>query len=315
MNLEACLPANLQGSSTAIDKIAAGLSGAGVYRITCPDGAFVLKVSDPNEPVERWRTKLEIQQLASDAQVAPRIVHADESRRAVVSEFVVDRSFPMLFFNPATRESAIALLGRAIRRVHDIPVPVGATGRDAREFLAEVWAEIGANGSLPTFVVDAVQRELSATPLAPERPAVLSHNDVNPTNIVYDGQRLRLLDWEVAGSNDPFYDLAAIAVFLRMDEGTCRQLIAAHDDAPVTALPAGFIACRRVAAVLCGTMFLKLARQGGYTASGGDQSLEETMSLGDIYQRLRSGALNLASAEGQWLFGLALVKESVSNLS
>jgi aminoglycoside phosphotransferase (APT) family kinase protein len=269
-----------------------------------------LKISDPAEPVERWRTKLEIQQLASDAQVAPRIVHADESRRAVVSDFIVDRSFQALYWNPTSRESALTMLGRTIRRVHEMPLPAAATGRNAREFLASVWTEIDGNAAVPTFVVEAVQRELSAAPINSERPVVLSHNDVNPTNLVYDGERLLLLDWEVAGPNDPFYDLAAASVFLRMDEPTCRQLLAAHDDAPVPTLPAGFIAYRRLVAVLCGTMFLKLAHKAGHTGAG-DETLESTMSLGDFYQRLRTGAVSVASGEGQWSFGLALVKQSL----
>ena len=65
-------------------------------------------------------------------------------------------------------------------------------------------------------------------------------------------------------------------------------------------------------AVLCGAMFLRLAHKAGH-AGAGDETLESTMSLGDFYQRLRTGALNVASGEGQRLFGLALVKESVAN--
>jgi thiamine kinase-like enzyme len=54
--------------------------------------------------------------------------------------------------------------------------------------------------------------------------AGVSHNDVNPTNLVYDGENLLLLDWDTAGSNDPFYDLAAISVYLCMDDDSL-----AHD--------------------------------------------------------------------------------------
>jgi thiamine kinase-like enzyme len=42
----------------------------------------------------------------------------------------------------------------------------------------------------------------------------LSHDDVNPTNLVYDGNRLLLLDWDNAGKNEPMYDLATISVFV-----------------------------------------------------------------------------------------------------
>ena len=107
VSLEACLPVELQGPTTTITRIAAGASGAGVYRVEAAGQTFVLKIAGENEPLEPWRRKLHIQQLASDAGVAPRIVHADESRRAILSAFIVDRSFPALYWNPSTREAAL----------------------------------------------------------------------------------------------------------------------------------------------------------------------------------------------------------------
>src|ERR1700689_3546683 len=73
-----------------------------------------------------------------------------------------------------------------------------------------------------------------------ERALVLSHNDINPTNFVYDGRNILFLDWDTAGQNDPFYDLAVVSMFLRMDEGACAKLLAAYDDAPIARLPARF---------------------------------------------------------------------------
>jgi aminoglycoside phosphotransferase (APT) family kinase protein len=156
-----------------------------------------------------------------------------------------------------------------------------------------------------------VQRMRAEEPPACERAVVLSHNDVNPTNLVYDGENLMLLDWDTAGPNDPFYDLAAIAVFLRMDDATCLTLLAAHDGEPVSALPARFTYCRRLVAVLCGSAFLHLARQSGHAGATGE-TLESTTPLAEFYQRLRAGAVNIGSGEGQWWFGLALVKASVT---
>jgi hypothetical protein len=37
------------------------------------------------------------------------------------------------------------------------------------------------------------------------------------------GENLLLLDWDTAAPNDPYYDLAALSVFLRMDEATCEE--------------------------------------------------------------------------------------------
>ncbi len=40
---------------------------------------------------------------------------------------------------------------------------------------------------------------------------VSSHNDVNPFNVLFDGDRLWLIDWEIAFRNDPFADVASVA--------------------------------------------------------------------------------------------------------
>jgi aminoglycoside phosphotransferase (APT) family kinase protein len=161
---------------------------------------------------------------------------------------------------------------------------------------------------VPAFVGEAVRRLLTEDPPPAERAVVVSHNDVNPSNFVYDGENLLLLDWNIAAPNDPLYDLATVSVFLRMDDETCRRLLAAYDGAPVSGLSPRFAYNRRLVAVLCGTSFLHLARHGGHAGANGGETLESTASLGDFYQRMRAGAVSLAAADGQWAFGLALVK-------
>ena len=42
-------------------------------------------------------------------------------------------------------------------------------------------------------------------------PRVPCHNDLLTANFLDDGGRLRLLDWEYAGMNDPHFDLANFA--------------------------------------------------------------------------------------------------------
>jgi aminoglycoside phosphotransferase len=304
--LEECLPANLRGPATTITRIAAGLSGAGVFRVEAGGEIFVLKVSAADdEPFAGWRARVHIQEVAASAGVAPRVIHVDESRRAVTSAFVVDRGFVPLVFDPRTRDAAIAQLGRTLRQVHDLPIPADAAAGDLRGFLAAA-----SHVSVPDFVAAAIRRMVAEEPPPSTRTLVLSHNDVNPTNLVYDGETLMLLDWAMAGPNDPLYDLAAIAVFLRMDDDTCRKLLGAHDGAPVDELPARFHYNKRLIAVLCGTVFLRLARDSGYTG-GIDDTLEAAPSLGDVFQRRRAGSLDVGSADGQWAFGLALVKASV----
>jgi aminoglycoside phosphotransferase (APT) family kinase protein len=312
VSLEACLPAELQGPATTITPIAAGLSGAGVYRVDAGGQTFALKIWDTGEPLDDWRRQLEILQLAATAGLAPRVIHADEAHRAVVSAFVVDRSLAVLLGDPRTRDAGLAQLGRTVRRVHELPVPPEATAREPRTMLAGVWSRLAAGFALPGFVGDAVRRVIAEEVPGPERAPVLCHNDMNPTNLVYDGEAILLLDWDTAAPNDPFYDLAAIAVFFRMDEPTCRQLLAAYDGEPVAGLPARLGYHRRLVAVLCGVVFLHLARYHGHAGATGAETLDATPDLGAVYRQMQAGALTPATGDGQWSIGLALVKESLT---
>lgn len=312
MNLEDCLPPDLSRPTTTITRIAAGLSGAGVYRIEAAGQMFVLKVAAESESDADWLRTLHIQRLAADAGLAPRIVHVDEARRAVLTAFVVDRSFATFYGNPRTHEAALTQLGRTVRRIHSLPLPAEAHEREPREFLAQVWSGFPANFALPDFAREAVQRVLTVEPPARERALVLGHNDLNPSNLVYDGETIVLVDWAAAGPMDAFYDLAVLCVFLRMDEDTCLRLLSAYDGRPLGELPSRFVYIRRLAAALAGTMQLYVARQMKHEGAAGTETLASTLSLGEFYQQMRDGALKLGTADGQWAFGLSLLKGSLA---
>jgi aminoglycoside phosphotransferase len=312
MTLEGCLPPDLRGPTTTITRIAAGLSGAGVHRVEAAGRSFVLKVAAESESAADWLRTLHVQRLAADAGLAPRIVHVDEARRAVLTAFVADRSFMAFYRDPATHEAALTQLGRTVRRIHALPLPADARMRDPRELLVQVWDGFLADFVVPDFAGDAVKRVLAEDPPASERALVLGHNDLNPTNLAYDGEAILMLDWATAGPTDAFYDLAVLSVFLRMDVGTSLRLLSAYDDVRFVGLPDRFIYNRRLAAALIGAFQLYLARQMKHAGATGAETLASTLSLGEFYQQMMSGALKLGTADGQWAFGLAMLKESLA---
>ena len=298
--LEACLPARLRGPETTITKIAAGLSGAGVHRVEAPAGTFVLKIAAATLALGDWQRVVTIQRAAGEAGLAPRVVHVDEARRAVVSKLVVDQSFAMRTGNPMTRGLAIDELGRLLGGVHALPIPDGSVRRDARALLAEIWSGLEAAGfARPAWCREVVDRVLAA-PVPPGRD-VLSHNDANPTNLIFDGARVLLLDWDAAAPNDPRYDLATVSIFLRMDDAACARLCAAHGGD--IAVDAAFVYWQRLIAATCGAIFLHLARTGGH--AGATDAV--ATPLAELYAQMRSGAIAVSSPDGQWAMGLALL--------
>jgi len=50
-----------------------------------------------------------------------------------------------------------------------------------------------------------------------KRDLVLTHHDLNPKNIFF-GDKITLIDWEFAGLNDRYFDLATISVEFKLDK-------------------------------------------------------------------------------------------------
>jgi aminoglycoside phosphotransferase (APT) family kinase protein len=299
-----CLPADLRGA--AIARFPSGLSGAEVYRVERDGRAYVLKIAAAAADPTEWRHKLAVLQLAAAAELAPRIVHVDEARHAVVSELVVDRGLMPYLMTPTTRAQAIAAIGTTIRRVHTLPTPAGMPPGQPHALLERIFASF-APGFVPAFAREFIERVLAEPVPQRDEPLVMSHNDLNPTNVLFDGQRLVLLDWDAAAPNDRYVDLAGVSLFFRFDAATSLALLAAYGE-PAVALPDRFTYARRLIAAMCGAIFMHLARSGGY----GGATLDPSDGLAEVYTKLRAGQLDAATPGGQWQLGLALIKHGMS---
>jgi hypothetical protein len=61
------------------------------------------------------------------------------------------------------------------------------------------------------------------------------HNDLLPSNFVSDGTRTRIVDWEYAGQNNPFFDLGNLAVNNDFGQDEEQELLALYFDEPCNA--------------------------------------------------------------------------------
>lgn len=113
-------------------------------------------------------------------------------------------------------------LGAALRRLYDVPVQaVREAGIGPRRYGAAEHAQVMVEWLAddhdlrecrdPGLVGEALEvaRAFVADPPVPEtRLAALGIADLNPANVLWDGRRVRLVDFEDGGLSDPAYELA-----------------------------------------------------------------------------------------------------------
>ncbi len=313
--IELLVPESLRPAGTTVTRVTQGQSGAGVYRIEGPAGHFILKRTTADEPLANWSRHLGFQRAAAERGVAPQVVHADADARVVISEAVREVPFAARYHTPDTHADTMRLLGRTIRTMHDIPLGDDTPLASAMGFMRDMHIAAQAHGPLPAWVEENVRTLLSETAPTSELANVASHNDLNPSNLIFDGTRLMMLDWNTVSANNPYYDLATVSVFLRMDALASRRLLAAYFDATpeqFAVLPAEFLYLRRMAAGLAGIALLHVAGLRGYRGAR-DITLADAPTLADVYSAMRTGALSMSTGEGQWRLGMALHRDARPN--
>jgi thiamine kinase-like enzyme len=200
------------GEVASIRRTGGGASGALTYRVDSKgDGAFLLRAETIGGPL-RNPDQYDCMQIAADAGIAPPIRYVDPDAGVIVIKWIDER--PLDDFTggpPALATAAGELLGR-LHSTSAFPAR-----RDHLDNLAGLIGFLDSSGRVAPGLLDAHRaafEELRAVyPWQPDEH-VSAHNDPNQFNLLYDGDRLWLVDWETANRNDPMIDVATACSYL-----------------------------------------------------------------------------------------------------
>jgi thiamine kinase-like enzyme len=198
-----------------------------------------------------------------------------------------------------------------LAKLHALPThKLAAT--QSLEFAREVWHSQSQRAGFPAWAAPLATRLAeSEVILARDDGQVLSHGDLNPTNILWDGKRVWLVDWDRAGLSHPYLDLASIANFLSLSDETATALLKLQEQSNIDGSQQEvFKACRDLARIVYGSVFLSLIPDLSlvtFTAQA------EAATLSQCFSRVVNGELSFASIEGQALIGAAFLKQVLAS--
>ena len=297
------------GPVRSVETIQVGLSGAEVHGVSTDSGDYVLRIA-PIFDRERWAHELVVRRLTSDAGIAPALEWVDDDRGLTLSRRIGGRGFVSALGDASERTRALGSLARTLARLHALPCD-GLVVADPAAFAHASWRVQSTRAGFPAWAAPAFAHvERAERLLAGDTRLTPSHNDLNPANVLWDGERVWLVDWEQSGLTHPYYDMAALSTFLMIDDDVAVQLVTAQEGAPLSAQQVEiFLALRRLAMVFYGTIFFTLAtRLDRHVPS----ALDDVASMGELYALIGRGALSMRTPEGQARFGAAMLKRALT---
>ncbi|HEY2603969.1 MAG TPA: choline kinase family protein [Thermoleophilaceae bacterium] len=100
-----------------------------------------------------------------------------------------------------------------------------------------------ASGLPPEYPgAHAVAKEIEGALRGPEHDPVPCHNDLLGANLIWDGERVRVVDWDYAGMGDRYFDFGNLSINNELSEDDDECLLAAYFGEPCT--PARFASLR-----------------------------------------------------------------------
>lgn len=182
-----------------------GASGAFPFRADVGGRQCLVRVEGASSPLRNPR-QYESMAIAAAGGIAPALHHVDEAERVAILDFVEARP---LAADPGGRAALATASSELLTQLQATPpFPPFMTYPD---IVQRLWAHVCRTGLFAPGALDPHTERPDRIRAGLHRQAVgavSSHGAPVPRNILFDGRRLWLIDWESACANDPLVDAA-----------------------------------------------------------------------------------------------------------
>ncbi len=275
----------------AATPLAGGSTTAAVFRIDAGAHRYVLRVEGIPSPM-RNPYQYQSMRIASEAGIAPRLHYFDEDSRVAVVDYIAPQPLDSFPGGPLARAHALGALLRDLRTTPTFPYYA-----DYPAIVARLWAHVCRTGLFAPGVLDPVNERLAEIRKAyvwDRANSVSCHNDPVPANILFDGKRLWLIDWEGGCRNDPLVDVSIVMDHLARSRELEEALLQVwHGGPPDDALRARLSLARAFTRLYYAGVFFSASAT--IPRADPDASLTAP-ALADFEQALRAGRLKPRNA-------------------
>ncbi len=191
---------------------------------------YVVRLGDdiPEHGVMRWN-ELALSRAAHAAGVAPAVVHHEPG--VLVLAYLDAQTFTEEDVRKPSNLTRItdlvATVHRDVGRHLMTPILTFWPYQVNRTYVTRLVAQGSDHAKLlPELMAEQDKLEAATGPV----DLVIGHNDLLAANIMDDGKRLWLIDWEYGGFNTPLFDLAGLAGNNGLSEPQEREMLEQYFD-------------------------------------------------------------------------------------
>lgn len=297
----------------ALQLMTGGLSSALVYKMVVDGKPYLLRLMMAIDELRDPARYITCMQHAADAGIAPRVYYANVEQALVITDFIATQARLSEFATPEVR---LRLMAQTVKAIHALPrFPHLVNFLDGVDLFI---AQFHASALLPpsaTAVHFGAYAAIQQVYPRHDPDLVASHNDLNPGNLLFDGKKLWIIDWEAAFCNDRYVDLAIAARPFVTNEAQETFYLQVYFGETLDAYKrARYFLMQQVCHMYYAMIMLKFAAIQKPPHVIADPGMA-TGRLQDFHGQIGAGAISLATYEGQLAYGKTLLNEALENMT
>jgi aminoglycoside phosphotransferase (APT) family kinase protein len=284
-----------------IRRMTKGHTSSLVFRIVVGGTAFLLKIILRTDDATRHYTCMS---AAAEAGLAPHVWYTSIEDRVSITDFVEEAPFPMT--------EGLVRIPAALAKLHALPPFAAAPNHMNTTCMFLMHKGPAVDAFIERFRAaenlpkdekeDLLARYAHLAAVYPHHDPQMasSHNDLfKPDNLLFDGHRMWLVDWEAAFLNDRYADLAVAANLVVSNDAEEKIFLQEYfGQLPDPYQLARFHYMQLVAHTFYAIVYLLFGSSGG--PIDGKQSIPE---FSDFQRRMWAGEVNVADQPTKTVYG------------
>jgi len=208
-----------------VTRIEGGLSNR-AWRLEADGERWFVRLGHPQAArlgVDRFSECVVLQAVAA-AGLAPELLVCEPAAGLLVTRFVEGRTWSAA---DAALPVNLRRMAESLRRVHQLPVPNGVRAVDYSRHARWLADALPAGDE-----INAVLAPRAAAAFARigdgGHATTVCHNDLHHLNVLDDGRRLWIVDWEYGGRGNPLFDVASFLTLHDLGPGPTEAFLESY---------------------------------------------------------------------------------------
>lgn len=281
-----------------------------LYKLSIKNKDYVLRLS--NAIAVNLKREIKCMTIASKIGIAPRVYYANPKDGVLVMEYIEnvkltdqDRSDPAMYIK----------LAKLLKTLH-----YSSHFPKYRTIFEHIRGVIKKTGFTPSGLSKIVMNNLEPIEKLFNSDSMMAscHNDLNPNNILFDGHKFWLIDWESASIGDPYFDLATISNFFILHPKLEELYLKTYfNGKPNKRQLAHYTIMKQVSLSYYGIALTSIAKTRNLPPLS-ESEIQDLPTLQDFYMAQASKENSLDNPENLEKslirFGAIMMKESIKNM-